>query len=71
MKPKTAKAAPFCSSHNRFAANDSRIEAPGPGSYSMKSLADDVSKRVQGRSGAFGTTEKRYVLFIARGLAAC
>ena len=51
--------APFSSKDTRFQArSDSN---PGPGSYKELHFTEDSKKRVWGRQGVFGTTEKRFV----------
>jgi len=36
------------------------IAIPGPGQYSMKGINDELRKRVWGKQGVFGSTEKRF-----------
>jgi hypothetical protein len=33
---------------------------PGPGQYSVKGINDDLRKKVWGKQGVFGSTEKRF-----------
>lgn len=43
-------------------ANTARagLNTPGPGQYPVKGIKDDINKKVWGKQGAFGTTEKRF-----------
>lgn len=49
----------FDSTATRFVPVKTKSKA-GPGSYNVPSLADDVAKRTVSRSGAFGTSTRRF-----------
>jgi Sperm-tail PG-rich repeat len=51
--------APFSSTNNRFKYPSSFT--PGPGSYKDYNLTEDLNKKVWGRRGVFGSSEKRFV----------
>lgn len=36
---------------------------PGPGQYPVKGIKDAISKKMWGKQGAFGTTERRFAEF--------
>ncbi|CAG9314958.1 unnamed protein product [Blepharisma stoltei] len=55
---KTAKA-PFDSTENRF--KEFVDPNPGPGSYKDENILDNIQKKVWGKEGVFGSTEKRFV----------
>jgi len=44
----------------REAANKLGLETPGPGQYQAKGLKDSLTKKVWGKQGAFGCTERRF-----------
>lgn len=50
--------APFLSSERRSVQRNSAI--PGPGQYEVKCIKDQLSKKVWGRQGVFGCTERRF-----------
>lgn len=54
------KKVPFTSTTKRFKLNIGKNK-PGPGSYSAGNMIDSLDKKVWGRQGVFGSTEKRFV----------
>lgn len=50
---------PFLSSNTRFQYRTSNT--PGPGSYKQKELSEDLYKKMWGKQGVFGSSEKRFV----------
>jgi len=38
-------------------------ETPGPGQYGAKGIKDDLNRKVWGKQGVFGSTERRFAQF--------
>lgn len=56
-KPGDSKA-PFSSTKTRFEA---KMEtSPGPGAYKEETIVDSINKKVWGRQGVFGSSERRF-----------
>jgi len=36
------------------------LNTPGPGEYPIKGIKEQVTKKLKGNQGIFGTTEKRF-----------
>ena len=51
---------PFLSNEKKADAKKTAIDTPGPGHYPSKGIKDDLAKKVWGKQGAFGSTEKRF-----------
>lgn len=52
---------PFLSSEKRLdAIKKGPTEIPGPGQYPVKGIKDDLNKKVWGKQGVFGSTERRF-----------
>eukprot|EP00826_Nyctotherus_ovalis_P052067 TRINITY_DN6558_c0_g1_i17.p1 TRINITY_DN6558_c0_g1~~TRINITY_DN6558_c0_g1_i17.p1 ORF type:complete len:268 (+),score=32.55 TRINITY_DN6558_c0_g1_i17:811-1614(+) len=60
-KPKST--VPFLSNTQRANTAVTGLNTPGPGEYPAKGIKDEVSKKLKGRQGVFGTTEKRFAQF--------
>jgi len=59
-KKMTLGKAPFMSKGDRFKKKGAN--SPGPGNYSDKTnLAEDVRRKMHGKQGVFGSTERRFV----------
>lgn len=43
-----------------MAVSASFVQLPGPGQYSVKGIKDELRKKVWGKQGVFGSTEKRF-----------
>jgi hypothetical protein len=53
----------FLCSEKRNEEKKGSIEHPGPGTYAHKGIKEDISKKVWGKQGRFGSTEKRFPEF--------
>ncbi len=59
----------FLSKGERAQAGKKAGETPGPGQYQAKGIKDELNKRVWGKQGAFGSTERRFAQLTAMVLA--
>jgi len=59
---KTAHAAFLCN-EKKGEEKKLAIETPGPGQYQHKGIKEVINKKVWGKQGAFGSTEKRFAQF--------
>lgn len=60
LKNEGESKAPFASTKIRFTYKPDEI--PGPGQYTEANLTEDLKKKVWGRHGVFGCTEKRFAI---------
>jgi hypothetical protein len=64
-KPGDSKV-PFSSTKTRFEAKFDT--SPGPGAYKEETLVDSISKKVWGKQGVFGSSERRFIADRTEGL---
>ena len=51
---------PFLSSEKKAEGGKVVTDTPGPGQYPSKGIREDLTKKVWGKQGAFGSTERRF-----------
>ena len=55
--------APFNSKAKKLTPNKPIVEVPGPGQYPTKGIKDSIGRKMWGKMGVFGCTERRFAQF--------